>query len=59
MSMYYWLAVHVLYFNTAGDLKQWKVSDLFAVDPKLVVKEALALQELTDHGLTGRKIPIL
>ena len=42
MPMYYWLAVHILYFNTAGDLKQWKVSDLFAVDPKLVVKEALA-----------------
>lgn len=27
-------------------------SYLFAMDPKLAVKEALAFQELPDHGLT-------
>lgn len=32
---------------------------LFAMDPELTIKEALTLQELTDHGFTRREIPIL
>ena len=32
---------------------------LFAIDPKLVVKEALTLQELPDHGLPRGQIAIL
>ncbi len=32
---------------------------LFAMDPKLLFKEALAFQELPDHGLTWRQIAIL
>ena len=32
---------------------------LFAMDAKLLVKEALAFQELPHHGLTRRQITIL
>ena len=53
------LCTRNLYVSTAGGWHSGRAPHLFAVDPKLLVKEALAFQELTDHGLTGRKIAIL